>query len=247
MRADEGHHRRLGQTCRRSYRAAGRRHARCPDLRAAAGGRGRCPATRAARRPSYGSADRGGPSWMRACAPRRRRREPVAEQVGQGQDAADDAERRRLAGCLELVQGIEGQDLEAVPGVQVGVGRHGRGPGRPPPGSGGRGGGSGCRRGSPRHPASRRRPPTCRSRRCAGPAPPARPAASPARISWCRRRTSQYNPSSSCTGSFGKRWTSSRASWPSATRPTITRPLEAPRSTAATAPCCTRMRPIIPQ
>src|SRR6476659_3300576 len=45
---------------------------------------------------------------------------------------------------------------------------------------------------------------------------------------------SQWRPSGRRTGSFVNRWTSVSSSSVGATRPTITRPLDAPRSTAAT-------------
>lgn len=48
-----------------------------------------------------------------------------------------------------------------------------------------------------------------------------------------RPRTSQRRPSGRCTGRLGKRWTSVRSRVSGPTRPTMTRPLEAPRSAAA--------------
>src|SRR6478735_1187787 len=55
----------------------------------------------------------------------------------------------------------------------------------------------------------------------------------PARMSWYRPRMSQYSPSGSRTAPLRKRRTWVRSSRPGPTRPSMTRPLDAPRSTAA--------------
>ncbi|WP_327091645.1 hypothetical protein OIE66_13725 [Nonomuraea sp. NBC_01738] len=55
----------------------------------------------------------------------------------------------------------------------------------------------------------------------------------PSRISRYRARTSQVRVPATITGRLAKRWTSSSSRCPSPTRAFITRPLDAPRSTAA--------------
>src|SRR6476646_9281324 len=62
----------------------------------------------------------------------------------------------------------------------------------------------------------------------------ARAARRPVSVSRKSPTTSQCRPVVSRTGSLVKRWTSSKNSCPDPTRPSITRPLEAPMSTAAT-------------
>src|SRR5687767_3521955 len=54
----------------------------------------------------------------------------------------------------------------------------------------------------------------------------------PRRVSWNRRRVSQYRPVGKRTGSFENRCSSSTSSRPSSRDPSITRPLSAPRSMA---------------
>jgi rhamnose utilization protein RhaD (predicted bifunctional aldolase and dehydrogenase) len=66
----------------------------------------------------------------------------------------------------------------------------------------------------------------------AGASPPSQPAARPAMVASNRPSTSQCKPSSASTGRLAKRWTSRTSRRPSWSRPAVTRPLVAPRSTA---------------
>ena len=133
----------------------------------------------------------------------------------------------------ELVERVDRHELDAgrarrsrsrgtssKTALEHAVGPRGRGSG---PGS--RAGGRARRAGRSPRPRCRRRP--RRRARRAGLAQPGRR----------RRRTGAGRPSAACPprapGTFGKRWTSSRASRSPSNVPTRTRPLSAPRSTAA--------------
>ena len=91
-------------------------------------------------------------------------RQPVAEQVGDEQHRPRGLERRRAARRRELVDGVEREELEAGPRVEVGRARRPRGPAPPPPSSGRRGSGTARRAASPPRRAARSRRPTNRPR-----------------------------------------------------------------------------------
>ena len=122
MRADERHDGRLGEPgCaadRRQHRAAHR--ARIGERRHQGGVEAQQPEQLDVPAPGPGiqQAGRGRVRALGDDDPG----QPMAEQVGQGQDAPDDGERRRPAGRLELVEGVDRQDLEAGPRVEGGRG-----------------------------------------------------------------------------------------------------------------------------
>src|SRR6478735_1149042 len=68
--------------------------------------------------------------------------------------------------------------------------------------------------------------------------PPRAATRSPSSMPWYRASTSQWSPSGRCTGVVAKRCASVSTSSSGPTRPVITRPLVAPRSTAAKAASC---------
>ena len=156
--------------------------------------------------------------------------EPVGR-AGPGAAAASATVVERGPRGGQLVDRVERQVLQAVHRVQL-VGRHQRAaPASRRRRCGRRGSSTGRRAARPSRRAGRSRRPRCRCR-CRRPGPAA--SRSPVSISWRSPAMSQCRlPSAACTGPFGKRCTSSSVSTSGPTVPTMTRPLDAPRSTAA--------------
>ena len=170
--------------------------------------------------------------------------QPEAHQVGDHQQPVRDLERRRPPGRGELVDGVERQELQAC-SLRTGSRRPGPRPPCPSPRRcGGPGSGPGCRAAGRTGRAVRSPPPRSRRR-----SPSSRPAARAAVADavHAHRRTGRGRPSSSvpatCTGRLANRWTSVRSRTSGPACPSMTRPLDAPRSTATTSAVRSRRPP----
>ena len=165
--------------------------------------------------------------------------QPEAHQVGDHQQPLGDLERRRPPGRGELVDGVDRQQLQAR-SLRTGSRRPGPRPPCPSPRRcGGRGSGPGCRAAGRTGRAARSPPP--RSRRRSRRAVPAARAAArmPSTRTGVQRedvpvqRPRRPAPGGWRSGSPPSGPAPRRPAWPS-----MTRPLEAPRSTATTSAVC---------
>ena len=228
VRADRDHVERRHRPRRRRPPTAGRRPSRGrPGAAAAWAG---SPGARPGRGPTPPTARRAG-RWSRRSSARRP--DPRQEPRQEVRDEQRGLGRVQPALGRELVERGEGQVLQAVAAVELLEGHecvhrlH----------AGGRARVAVVERFADqlagRRPGRSRRP-TRRRRRWRSRARGRRAAARPATTWSYSPATSQCRPSARRTAPFGKRAASTSSSVPGPSRPTITRPLVAPRSTAAT-------------